>query len=1089
MHCGNLLAVERGGTPQTETAMTVPKPLRLLWLADTPEQASALAQQTASAQPGAVEWTTAHSREDFFRLLRQPWDAVVSTVRPGGFAPFESIGAVAEAQPYLPVLCVGKSGVDEISEALKCGAMDFVEHLRDLPERVRAAIQKMRARRSGDESAAALRTSETMFRALSERALAGVYLIREDHRFAYVNPRLAELFGYSVEEILKEKSVEDLVLAEDRDLVIGNLKRRLSGEVPSLNYTFRGVRKDGTVFDVEVFGNRTEFDGRPAVVGTLLDVSERQQARRRIEHLNRTLSVLSAINQTIVRERDPRVMMETACRTAVEKGGFRLAWVGMLDAASGTVRPAAWAGAEDGYVGEIEIATAASSPQGCGPTAEALRTGLHAVCNDIANDPRMTPWRDAALRRGFRSSAAFPLKVNGQSVGAFNLYAAEADFFTEEELLLLDELAADIGFSLEVHQREQERHTAEQALKESEARFRQLTENIREVFWLTDVEKNSILYVSPAYEKVWGRSCQSLYENPRDWLAAIHPEDRERVLQAALTRQPTDEYDEEYRIVRPDGAVRWIHDVAFPVRDESGRVVRIAGVAEDITQRKEAEMRALRLAAFPELNPNPVLELATDGSLVYQNKAALTLSQSLGCPDFKCLLPAETPQIVRQCLATGQPRLRLETSHGNRTLSWSFYPIRDSNTVHCYVGDITERLKLEEQFRQAQKMEAIGQLAGGVAHDFNNILAALMMQTSLLQAKESLDEETRQGLDEIARSAERAASLTRQLLMFSRRQAKQARPLDMAELVGGMTKFLRRILGEDIALESRFASELPLVHADPGMMEQVLMNLAVNARDAMMPQGGKLLLVLESVSLDGSQALSHSEARPGRFVRLSVADTGCGIAPEHLPHIFEPFYTTKEVGKGTGLGLATVHGIVKQHEGWIEVDSTPGRGTTFHIYLPAVEQKAGEAPIETAPPVRGGTETILLVEDEAAVRDLARLVLERYGYTVLIAENGPAALEVWRQNKGRIDLVLTDLVMPGGLSGRALAAQLQAERPGLKVIFTSGYSDEIVSRHLDLQSGCNFLQKPYPPRDLAETVRNCLDSGVKSRGDTRFFKL
>jgi PAS domain S-box-containing protein len=1066
----------------------MPKPLRLLCLADTPEQASALARQTASALPGAVEWTNAHSREDFFRLLRQPWDAVLSTIRPEGFAPFESIGAVAEAQPYLPVLCVGKSSVDEIAEAMKRGAMDCIENLRDLPERVRAAIRKMRARRFGDESAAALQASETMFRALAEHALAGVYLIREDHRFAYVNPRMAEFFGYSVEEILKDKSVEDLVLAEDRDLVIGNLNRRLSGEVPSLNYTFRGVRKDGSVFDVEVFGNRTVFDGRPAVVGTLLDVSERAGARRRIEHLNRTLSVLSSINQTIVRERAPQTMMETACRVAVEKGGFRLAWVGLRDAAAGALRPVAWAGA-DGYLKEIEISTDAALPQGRGPAAEALRMGVHAVSNDVASDPRMRPWREAALRHGFRAAAAFPLKVNGQTVGAFCLYAGEADFFTEEELLLLDELAADIGFSLEVHQREEERHAAEQALKESEARFRQLTENIREVFWLTDAEKHSILYISPAYEKIWGRSCRSLYENPRDWLEAIHPEDRERIRHAALTRQPTGGYDEEYRIVRSDGAVRWIHDDAFPVRDESGHVVSIAGVAEDITQRKEAELRALRLAAFPELNPNPVLELATDGSLVYQNKAALTLSQSLGCPDFKCLLPAETPQIVRLCLESGKPRLPLETAHGNRTLSWSFYPICELNTVHCYVGDITERLKLEEQFRQAQKMEAIGQLAGGVAHDFNNILAALMMQTNLLQTKENLDEETRNGLDEIARSAERAASLTRQLLMFSRRQAKQARPLDLAELVGGMTKFLRRIVGEDIVLESRFASELPPVHADPGMMEQVLMNLAVNARDAMMPSGGKLSLVLDAVSLDESHALSHPEARPGRFVRLSVADTGCGIAPEHLPHIFEPFYTTKEVGKGTGLGLATVHGIVKQHEGWIEVDSAPGRGTTFHIYLPAVEQKAGEAPVETAPPVRGGTETILLVEDEAAVRDLARLVLERYGYTVLTAENGPAALEVWRKNKGGIDLVLTDLVMPGGLSGRALAAQLQAERPGLKVIFTSGYSNEIVSRHLDLRSGCNFLQKPYPPRALAETVRNCLDGGVKSRGDTQFFKL
>jgi two-component system, cell cycle sensor histidine kinase and response regulator CckA len=396
--------------------------------------------------------------------------------------------------------------------------------------------------------------------------------------------------------------------------------------------------------------------------------------------------------------------------------------------------------------------------------------------------------------------------------------------------------------------------------------------------------------------------------------------------------------------------------------------------------------------------------------------------------------------------------------------------------------DVTAQKRLEEQLRQSQKMEAIGQLAGGVAHDFNNILTVISGHASLLQAAGTLTEAAARSAQQISQAAERAASLTRQLLTFSRRQVMQPQRLDMNEAVSNMTKMLGRILGEDIALQLNYWPQPALVQADASMMEQILLNLAVNSRDAM-PKGGQLAIHISMHDVHEGHLIHHPEARTGRFVCLTATDTGCGIAHENLRRIFEPFFTTKEVGKGTGLGLATVYGIVKQHQGWIEVESEPGMGTRFKVFLPASADSgppAEEKPNE--PAVRGGTETILVVEDEAPVRDLVCSLLAGYGYTVLRAESGVKALDIWRQSGEQIDLVLTDLVMPERLNGRELAEIFWAERPGLKVIFTSGYSADVVGREFVLRRGLNYLQKPYHPQKLAMTVRECLDAAPVDQG-------
>jgi CheY-like chemotaxis protein len=372
-------------------------------------------------------------------------------------------------------------------------------------------------------------------------------------------------------------------------------------------------------------------------------------------------------------------------------------------------------------------------------------------------------------------------------------------------------------------------------------------------------------------------------------------------------------------------------------------------------------------------------------------------------------------------------------------------------------------------------MEAIGQLAGGVAHDFNNILTVIHGHASLLLSNSTLTGTSVRSAQQIGQAAERAAALTRQLLTFSRRQVIQPRSLDLNEVVSNMTRMLGRLLGEDVALQLQYSPQPAWVKADASMMEQVLLNLAVNARDAM-PKGGKLTVKIALENIEDHEVI-HPDARAGRFVCLHTSDTGCGIAPEILPRIFEPFFTTKEVGKGTGLGLATVYGIIKQHDGWIEVDSEPTRGSTFRVFLPIGPRPAGTTDDHSAEtPVKGGNETILVVEDESPVRDLVCSFLSARGYKILEAESGAKALELWKTTKDNIDLVLTDLVMPDRVNGRELAEKLWTDKPNLKIIFTSGYSADVVGKDFVLRDGLNYLQKPYHPIKLARAVRECLDA-------------
>ena len=516
--------------------------------------------------------------------------------------------------------------------------------------------------------------------------------------------------------------------------------------------------------------------------------------------------------------------------------------------------------------------------------------------------------------------------------------------------------------------------------------------------------------------------------------------------------------------------------------DEVQFLLSAANTIGMAAERRRAETGMQRLAAFVKENPNPAMEISADGSITYLNAAAERLAQAVGRAHPREILPPDISDITAGCLQSGVSRSGLQVKIAEHTITWSFHPVSTSHVVHCYGEDVTSRLNLEQQLLQSQKMESIGQLAAGVAHDFNNMLTIIQGHTSKLLLDPDLSPTVQDATLAVYGAAERAAGLTRQLLMFSRKNIMQPRPLNLHELVANLTKMLGRLLGETITLKLECPQPPPPVYGDAGMIDQVLMNLAVNAHDAM-PNGGKLTVAVEECWVGPDYLEHHPEARIGHFVRLQMSDTGCGMTAKVRERIFEPFFTTKEPGKGTGLGLATVFGIVKQHAGWVEVTSEVGRGTTFSIFLPASDEAVvakSETTFISAPATAQGNETVLVVEDELVLREMARDFLKDSGYRILEAGSGREALQVWGKYRQEIDLLLTDMKMPEGVSGMELAEKMLAEQPTLRVIFTSGYSDDIVSAEVLERHNAQFLPKPYSYADLTRIVRSGLNRKPKN---------
>ena len=604
-------------------------------------------------------------------------------------------------------------------------------------------------------------------------------------------------------------------------------------------------------------------------------------------------------------------------------------------------------------------------------------------------------------------------------------------------------------------------------LREVEHRFQCLADLVQEGAVIEGAD--GILYANQAFADLL-RATSALELLGGSLFTALCAESREK-LHAAMQRETRAQEAISLDVVlhRLDGTLADIALSAVEIgfHGQSARLFLL----RDRREERRVEAALQHLANFAKENPNPILMFSRDGRLTYHNAAAMDMAQSFGREHPAAIVPAQAASIVESCLVSGQSRSHVIWEQSGRTFSGSFFPHIESGVTHAFVVEVTDQKKLEEQLRYSQRLEGVGRLAGGVAHEYSNLLTVMQGQIDLLRSNEELSAKGRETLQQMVHAVDRAERLTRQLQTFSRRNQVQLGTLQINDIVKELTALLSRTLGDHIEISFTPEAELPEILGDRPLLEHVILNLAVNARDAM-PEGGQLMLATNVCRITTAQVPQHPEARAGHFIRLTITDTGCGIDPRLIPYLFDPFFTTKNGTAVNGLGLSTVYGIVKQHNGWIEVLSQHGTGTTFRIYLPIGPSWAvtPRDSLSTPAVIVPASTPVLLVEDEPAVRYTLKSMLEHEGYPVFEAANALEALAVWRENSETIRVLLTDLVMPNGISGSELAHHLLETQPQLRVIYTSGYGIDSVGRGLPLEAGVNFLQKPFHSHDITRAL-------------------
>lgn len=745
--------------------------------------------------------------------------------------------------------------------------------------------------------------------------------------------------------------------------------------------------------------------------------AERIKADESLHNANRTLKMLTECNMALVKATDEQELLKNICNLVIKDGGYRFAWIGYTEFdEKKSVRPEAWAGYGEGYVKNVDI-TWADIEKGSGPTGTAIRTGKPSICRYILSDPIFEPCRYGALLYGYASSIALPLNVVSceQPIGALNIYSDKPDDFNDEEVKLLMELADDLSYG---------------------------------IIWLR------------------GRIEKQRLDKENELLKTIAMEIAKAENMHSAIQVVCNE------VCKSTG---WVYGESWiPNRDKN--ILDLAVVcASNINQTKFTELSkkfifqhgtGLPGRVWSSKKPEWIRDVsAVDTSIFPRTKIALEvgLRAAFG-------VPIVADNEVLAVLIFYMPKASIEDESQIKLIS----------AAVSQLGSIIQRKKAEEdnarlesQIRHMQKIETIGQLTGGIAHDFNNLLTAIILSGNILKRMVENNPESLQFVQQILSTADRAANLTKSLLTFSRKQVVDKKAVSLNRIIENAEKLLTRIIGEDIELKINQSEEDIVLMADVGQIEQVLLNLSTNARDVM-AEGGVLTIDTKVVDIDESFAKTHAFAKTGIYAMITVSDSGAGMDEATIERIFEPFFTTKGAGKGTGLGLSIVYGIIKAHDGYINVYSEAGKGTIFKIYLPIVRSEVECAKEQELIPPNGGTETILLAEDEMRVRNLTKNLLEGYGYKVIEAVDGENAIEKFNKNKDRIQFLITDVVMPKR-NGKEVYNEIKKARPDMKALFVSGYNEEVIHKKGILEEGLNFISKPFAPTEFLRKVRDVLD--------------
>ncbi len=1077
--------------------------------------------------------------------------------------------------------------------------------IRDVKGEIRYIVVISRDVTSQQHTRMQLEETEATFRRLVENSFVGVFVI-QDGGYKYVNPRIAEIMGYSAPELTSGMSVSDTIVPQDRTRVEEELRRHAAEETSHVSITFRAFRKDGAQIDLELAGAHTRHNGLPAIIGTLADITERKRAESlqhalyRITERASSVSLLtdfyaavhSILGELIyvrnfyialydrasgdltfpyfVDELDPpppphrpgRGLTEYVLRTGkpllatpdvfqnlvdtgevVLMGGSSVDWLGVPlmegDRAFGVIVIQSYSGAirfgpkEQAiltYISRhIAVAIDRKRTEAALRESEERHRAIIAGMGDgiMLHDARgaLSSWNPGALAIlaipadeligwPYQKREADPIHEDGRpflpgeyparvslqtgtpctnAVLGFRTPSGDRRWISINTQPLLrqgDERPYAVVTSFTDITRRKE---AEDALFRSEQRLRSLVEAIPDWIWETDAD-GRYTYASPKVKDLLGfEPTEVLGKRPRDFMQSADA--REFSLQMRDFTSKGEPYSGfQNRHITKDGRTVTLETSGVPVFDDNGRFRGYRGIDRDVTSRKHGEEERARLKMAVDQAAESILITEPDGRIVYVN------------PAFEKITGYERHEVIGRTpgiLGSGRHDRRFfaalwETIQSggvwsghitNRKKDGSLYdeemvisPVRDSSgSIVNYVAvkrDMTHELEIERHLQQSQKMESLGQLAGGIAHDFNNVLGVIQGGLALLKSR--ITDQSHMRYLEISESAvSRGADVAQRLLMFSREGQVQLRPLSLADVADELTRVLEHSIEKTIEIVTEIPPDLPIIQGDSGQLYQVLLNLCINARDAILqPEGhrktGRITIAAKTVAGEDVRK-NFKDAGAPTYVRVSVSDTGSGMTDEVRSRIFEPFFTTKPPGKGTGLGLAVVYGIVKSHFGMIDVDTSPGEGTTFHIYLVAYPDEKPELPEKRTDAIVGGTETILVVEDEQALRTLLTELLQSYGYRVLQAEDGVSGLERFTDHRTEIGAIITDMGLPR-MSGQDFFTRVREIDPSARVVLASGYLDPDLKSHLFSLGAKAFLQKPYQSGDILRVIRGILDA-------------